>query len=104
MVIHNMLVKPGQQPTEGQKQRILKAAERPIVYDEDSPELTEEQYREFAIVAARQRKARKKQIISLRISPETLAKAKLLGRGYTSVLSRLLDLAIDNPDMVKKCL
>ena len=104
MAIHNMLVKPGQQPTEEQKQRILKAAGHPIVYDEDSPELTEEQYREFALVAARQRKARKKPVVSLRISPETLAKAKLLGRGYTSVLSRLLDLAIDNPEMVKKCL
>lgn len=31
-------------------------------------------------------------------------KAKKLGRGYNGILSRLLDMALSNPDMVKKCL
>ena len=104
MAIRKMTVKVGQKPTEEQKKRIREAMKRPIVYDDDAPELTEEQYRAFAIAAEEQRKARRKEIVSLRLSHDTLEKAKLLGRGYTGVLSRLLTMALDNPDMVRKCL
>lgn len=47
---------------------------------------------------------RRKMLVSIRLSPETFEKAKKLGRGYTGILSRLLDMALSNPDMVKKCL
>ncbi len=104
MAISKMTVKVGQKPTKEQKKRIREAMKRPIVYDDDSPELTEEQYKAFAIVAAEQRKARKKELVSIRLSHDTLEKAKMLGRGYTGVLSRLLTMALDNPDMVRKCL
>ncbi|MDD6119498.1 MAG: BrnA antitoxin family protein [Selenomonadaceae bacterium] len=104
MAMHKMFVKEGQKPTEEQRERIRQAAAMPITYDEDCPELTEEQYKEFARIAAAQRAERKKQLVSLRLSPDTLAKAKKLGRGYTGVLSRLLDLAINDPAMVSKCL
>lgn len=104
MAIRKMIVTEGQEPTGEQRQRIMEAMKRPIVYDDDSPELTEEQYRAFAIVAEEQRKARRKEIVSLRLSHDTLEKAKMLGRGYTGVLSRLLTMALDNPDMVRKCL
>ena len=104
MAISKMTVKVGQKPTKEQKKRIREAMKRPIVYDDDSPELTEDQYKAFAIVAAEQRKARKKELVSIRLSHDTLEKAKMLGRGYTGVLSRLLTMALDNPDMVRKCL
>lgn len=42
-----MTVKTGQKPTKEQKKRIREAMKRPIVYDDDSPELTEEQYEEI---------------------------------------------------------
>ncbi len=77
------------------------AASKPVVYDEDSPEMTQEMLMQFK----RMNKAeRVKQTVSLRLSPSTLSKAKALGKGYTSVLSRLLDLAINDEDMLKKCL
>ncbi len=104
MAIRKMTVKAGQKPTEGQRQRIREAMKRPIVYDDDSPELTEEQYKAFAVVAEEQRRARRKEIVAIRLSHDTLEKAKMLGRGYTGVLSRLLTMALDNPDMVRKCL
>ena len=47
MAIRKMIVKEGQKPTEEQKKRIREAMKRPIVYDDDSPELTEEQYEEI---------------------------------------------------------
>ncbi len=104
MAIHKMVVRSGQKPTEEQRKRIRRAASMPITYDEDCPELTEKQYEEFARIAAKQRAERKKQLVSIRVSPDTLAKAKKLGRGYTGILSRLLDLAINDPAMVAKCL
>ena len=104
MAISRMTVKVGQKPTKEQKKRIREAMERDIVYDDDAPELTDEQYKAFAIVAEQQRKGRKKELVSIRLSHDTLEKAKMLGRGYTGVLSRLLTMALDNPDMVRKCL
>lgn len=104
MAIERMIVKIGQEPTEEQKKRINEAAQSPIVYDDDCPELTEEQYMLFAEQARAQRAEKKKQVVSLRLSPATIKRAKLLGKGYTGILSRLLDLAINNPEMVKKCL
>lgn len=52
---------------------------------------------------ARQRRAKKvKPVVGLKISSETLEKAKAAGKGYTGFLSRLLDNAIKDPDMVQK--
>lgn len=102
-MVRKMIFK-GQQPTAEQVREIEEASKRPIVFDEDCPELTAAQLQEFAILARKQREERKKQIVSLRLSQATLEKAKALGKGYTSVLSRLLDMALNNPEMVKKCL
>ena len=82
--------------------RDLEAAEKmPLVHDADSPKLTEEMLMQFKHM---NREERIKQTVSLRLSPDTMNKAKALGRGYTSVLSRLLDLAINDTEMLKKCL
>lgn len=102
-MVRKMIFK-GQQPTAEQVKEIENAAKRPINFDEDCPELTAEQLQQFALLARKQREERKKKVVSLRISQATLEKAKSLGKGYTSVLSRLLDMALNNPEMVKKCL
>lgn len=77
------------------------AEKREIVYDEDSPILNNEQLAEFKRI---NREKRTKPTISLRISPDTLEKAKQYGKGYTGLLSRLLDLAINDEDLVRKCI
>lgn len=81
--------------------QLEKAKTKAIVYDEDSPELSDEELQKFKRINSL---SRNKETISMRISPNTLKKAKRYGKGYTSFLSRLLDLAIDDPEMVKKCL
>lgn len=82
-------------------QELAAAVDKPPLFDEDSPEMTPEMLMQFK----RMNKAeRVKQTISLRLSPDTLKKAKSFGKGYTSVLSRLLDLAINDEEMLKKCL
>lgn len=46
---------------------------------------------------------RQKQVVALRLSPETIRKAKALGKGYTSVLARMIDYCLNDPEIIKKC-
>lgn len=71
---------------------------RTVHFDEDSPELTLEQIKQF------RKMERNKQTVCIRLSPQTMKKAKALGKGYTSILSRMLDLALNDEELVKKCL
>lgn len=76
-------------------------AEKTPVFDEDSPAMTVEQLMQFKRM---NHENRTKQTISLRVSPATLKKARQYGKGYTSFLSRLLDIAIDDEELVRKCI
>lgn len=77
------------------------AEKREPVYDEDAPEMTYEQLMQFKRI---NHENRTKPTVSLRITPATLNKAKQYGKGYTGLLSRLLDIAINDEEMVKKCI
>ena len=71
------------------------------VFDEDSPEMTAEMLLQFKRMNSIDRN---KQTISLRVSPKTLKLAKAYGKGYTAFLSRLLDEAISDEQLVRKCM
>ena len=75
-----------------------------IVYDEDSPEFTEEELKQFKRVSELKRDERNKQTVSIRLSPQAIKKAKSLGKGYTSVLSRILEAALNDNELIKKSL
>ena len=51
------IIYEGQQPTPEQIERLRALKNRPIVFDEDCPELTEEQLRQFKRVNPRRKKA-----------------------------------------------
>ena len=104
MTIVRKTVHPGQKPTKEQVKELREAAKRPIAFDDDSPPITLEQYAILAENGRRHQAMEKKPVVALRINPATLEKAKATGKGYTGFLSRLLDLAIDDPDLVKKSL
>ncbi len=91
-------------PTEEQIAEIDAASKMPVTYDEDSPEFTDEQYEEFARQALLQREERKRQVVAIRLLPRTIEKAKKLGKGYTAILSRMIDLCIDDKELLQKCL
>lgn len=95
-------IQKGQKPTAEQIREIQLAAAKPIEPDNEAPELTVNQYREMAEIAKAERLKSKKPVVAIRISPDTLARAKATGKGYTGFLSRLLDNAIKDPDMVAK--
>lgn len=76
----------------------------PITFDEDCPELTAEQLVKFRRISDINKANRRKQSVTLRLSPRALNKAKSLGKGYTSVLSRILESALEDNDLIQRYL
>lgn len=87
--------------TNEEAEEIEKASKMELVFDEDSPEMTKEQLMQFKRL---NHYSRLKKNVSIRLSESTIQKAKSYGKGYTSFLSRLIDCAINDEAMVKKCL
>ncbi len=87
--------------TADQKEMLEALTSRPIVYDEDCPEYTEEQLSKMRKIALEKREERNKQTVTLRLSPQALRTAKSLGKGYTSVLSRIVENALSNEEIIK---
>ena len=87
--------------TAEEKQELENAEKKEPVFDDESPLLMKEQLMQFKRI---NRENRTKPTISLRISPATLKKAKQYGKGYTGLLSRLLDAAIEDEELVRKCI
>ena len=62
--------------------------------------MTESQLLQFKRMYAEDRT---KVTVSIRLSRNTYEKAKTYGKGYTSFLSRLLDAAINDENLIQKC-
>ncbi len=103
-----MLVKKeidiSQSPNSEQQKMLEEAQAMPLTYDEDSPALSDAELQQFQHIAEKNRADRRKQTVSLRLSPQALAKAKSLGKGYTSVLSRILEQALQDNDQIRRAL
>ena len=91
----------GQDLTAAELRELETAEKMEPVFDDDSPAMMREQLMQFKRI---NHQNRTKPTISLRISPATLKKAKQYGKGYTGLLSRLLDAAIDDEELVRKCI
>ena len=86
--------------TEEELREIEEAENRNPIFDDDSPEMNAAQLSQFRRMYSMDRS---KQTVSLRLSRNTYNKARTYGKGYTSFLSRLLDEAINDEELVKKC-
>ncbi len=88
------------------QEKMLKEAEKPpYVYDEDNPPLTADELAQFKMVSdaiKEERENNRKQNVTLRLSPKTIQKAKSLGKGYTSILAKIVEKALDNPEIAKE--
>ena len=97
-----MSIKDLDRTLSGEELQDLAAAEQmQPVFDADSPEMTADMLLQFKRM---NQEERNKQTVSLRLSPKTLKIAKSYGKGYTSFLSRLLDEAIQDEELVRKCI
>lgn len=70
------------------------AEKRPIIFDDDCPEMTGEMLSQF----------HKMNMVTIGISPNNMKKVKEFGANYTKILSNLLDLALNDAELVKKCM
>ena len=89
-------------PSRAQIELLTKAAVLPIHAESEYPEFTVAELRQFRRISDARKVNRKKQTVTLRLSPQALEKARSLGKGYTSVLSRILERALDDPDVIKQ--
>lgn len=90
-----------QNPTKEQIEMLQNAASAPIKYDEDCPALSDEELQNFKRISKEKQLERRKQTVTLRLSPQALNKAKSLGKGYTSVLSRILENVLTDNEQIK---
>jgi uncharacterized protein (DUF4415 family) len=90
-----------------QKKMLERAENMPYVEDKDNPPLTKEELARFKRVSVALREERlenRKQNVTLRLSPQTVKKAKALGKGYTSILAQIIEKALDNPEVAEQLL
>ncbi|HAR92142.1 MAG TPA: hypothetical protein DCR28_03450 [Eubacterium sp.] len=85
-------------------ENLRKMKDEDIVYDEDSPRLTSEQLSQFKRVNEGNQEKRRKQTVAIRLSPSTLKTYKALGKGYTTIIGRVLEYAANNAEFLKKFL
>lgn len=73
----------------------LEAAEKmPAVFDDDCPEMTDRMLKQF----------HRPDTVMIRISPDSMKKVRSFGADYPQILSHLLDLALNDAELLKKCL
>ena len=90
--------------TPEQLKMLKDAARLPFPKDAEYPEFSKEDLKQFKKISEVRRTERQKQTVTLRLSPQALKKARSLGKGYTSILSRILESALDNPDTIRRYL
>ena len=88
--------------TDEQIKMLREAASKEVEFDSDCWEFTDAELMQFKKISDKHQNERKKQTVSLRLSPQALAKAKSLGKGYTSVLSRILENALNDNEVIKR--
>ncbi len=90
--------------SEEDRQMLQDAAAYPITFDDDCPESTPEMLAAFRKEAEKRRSQRRKSVLSIRVSSETLEKARALGPGYSSILARMIERGLNDPETIRKCL
>lgn len=86
--------------TEKQKQMLYNMNGKPIEFDEDCPELTDEQLKRCARVSRKNAP----NTITIQLSTQAMEKAQSLGNEYPAVLSRILETALSDNELIRRCL
>ena len=90
--------------TEEQIAELEALKDRPVVPDEENPELTDEEFEKMVSIRQFKLEQQKKQIVSVRLSSRALNKAKAFGKGYTSLLSQILEKTLADDELLKRYL
>ena len=104
MAIKKYVLNTDQKLTKEQILMVREAAKRPVVPDDDNPELTDEQLASMNRIHELRRADRRRQNVTLRLTPQAIRKAKALGKGYSGILSRIVESVLDDPATLSKYL
>lgn len=86
--------------TAEQKTELEALRSRKVIADDDAPLLSEAQLEKLKKIVQDRPSVNRKETVSIRLKPETVAKAKSLGKGYTSILAEIIEEALsDIPDV-----
>ncbi len=88
-------------PTPEQIKMLENAEKLTVSGDDEYPAFTDEELSKFKRISDEKKIGRQKQTVTLRLSGKALNKAKSLGKGYTSILSRILESVLEDPELVK---
>ena len=98
-MIVSVEVKKGQKPTIDQINEIKAASMREYTADDEAPELSVNQLKQFKTAAE---KRHNKNQITLTLSDEEMKTAKGFGANYREILGRLLALAMKDQEILGK--
>ena len=87
-----------------QRNRVIVAASKPLAFDEDAPELTESQIEEIKGVIDSRRFDEIGQDITVHLTESSMEKVKTFGSDYKGILNRFMNLAISEPELLKKAM
>ena len=90
--------------TEEQIAELEALKDRPVVPDEENPEMTDEEFAKMVSIRQFKLEQQKIQIVSVRLSSRALNKAKAFGKGYTSLLSQILEKTLADDELLKRYL
>ena len=60
------------------------------------------QFKRVSDLVKHERRESRKQNVTLRLSPNAIKKAKALGKGYTSILAKIIEKDLDNPALTEQ--
>lgn len=80
------------------------ADKMPIILDEDCTEVSEDQFRAYMQTAKSRNEHKQNHLVTISISNDSFNEIKKFGNGYANVLGRLVDMALKNQELVRKCL
>lgn len=90
--------------TDEERQMLDNLKNVPIIPDDDCPFLSEEELKKFHRVSEKNREERLKQPVTIRLSQKSLETARSLGKGYTSILARMLENDLSGKNRIKQFL
>lgn len=88
-------------PTKQQMKMLENAKKMDIEEDDEYPSFSKEELKQFYKIKDKRNIERQKQVVTIRLSQKSINKAKSLGKGYTSILSRILESVLDDPKAIK---
>ena len=88
--------------TQEQRNRIVEASRLPLMQDEDAPELTDFQIEEIRAVIDSRQAEDGGQDVTIHLTEMSAQKVRDWGSDYKSILNRVVNMAISEPELLKK--